>query len=68
MNYNYIYFNLQKLLQAALGPIDVAWQELQHALKNKARADCLFFVYFLEFFKYFYCQSYSQIFKYCMYK
>ena len=35
INYNYIYFHLQKL---QLGPIDAAFQELQYALNNSVRA------------------------------
>ena len=35
MDYNYIYFHLQKL---QLGSIDAACQELQYPLKNSARA------------------------------
>ena len=48
MNYNCIYFHLKKL---QLGPIDAAFQELQYALKNSARAN--FFSFFLIFLMYF---------------
>ena len=44
MNYNCIYFHLKKL---QLGPIDAAFQKLQYALKNSARAN--FFLFFLLF-------------------
>ena len=44
MNYNCIYFHLKKL---QLGPIDAAFQKLQYALKNSARAN--FFSFFLSF-------------------
>ena len=43
MNYNCIYFHLEKL---RLGPIDAALQKLQYALKNSARAN--FFLFFLR--------------------
>ena len=39
MNDNCIYFHLKKL---QLGPIDAAFQKLQYALKNIARADFFF--------------------------
>ena len=42
MNYNCIYFHLKKL---QLGPIDAAFQKLQYAIKNSARAN-----FFLSFF------------------
>ena len=45
---NCIYFHLKKL---QLGPIDAAFQELQYALKNSARAN--FFSFFLLFLMYF---------------
>ena len=48
MNYNCIYFHLKKL---QLGPIDAAFQKLQYALKNSARAN--FFLFFLLFLMYF---------------
>ena len=38
MNYNYIYFYLQKL---QLGPIDAAYQEPRYALKKSAGANIL---------------------------
>ena len=41
MNYNCIYILLKKL---QLGPIDAAFQKLQYALKNSARAN-----FFLSF-------------------
>ena len=44
MNYNCIYFHLKKL---QLGPIDAAFQKLQYALKNSARAN--FFSFFSSF-------------------
>ena len=44
MNYNCIYIHLQKL---QLGPIDAAFQKLQYALKNSARAN--FFSFFNVF-------------------
>jgi hypothetical protein len=48
MNYNCIYIHLKKL---QLGPIDAAFQKLQYALKNSARAD--FFSFFFLFLMYF---------------
>jgi hypothetical protein len=47
MNYNCIYFHLKKL---QLGPIDVAFQKLQYALKNSARAIFFFFSSFSNIF------------------
>ena len=44
MNYDCIYFHLEKL---QLGPIDAALQKLQYALKNSARA--IFFLFFFFF-------------------
>ena len=41
MNYNCIYFHLKKL---QLGPIDAAFQKLQYALKNSARANFFLFI------------------------
>jgi hypothetical protein len=59
MNDNCIYFHLKKL---QLGPIDAAFQELQYALKNSARAN--FFPSFSSvFFDCFYRRSYSKILK-----
>ena len=46
MNYNCIYFHLKKL---QLGPIDAAFQKLQYALKNIARANFFFLMYFRVF-------------------
>ena len=43
MNYNCIYFHLKKL---QLGPIDAAFQKLQYALKNSARANFFSFSFF----------------------
>ena len=48
MEYNCIFFLLKKL---QLGPIDTAFQKLQYALKNSARAN--FFSFFLLFLMYF---------------
>ena len=50
MNYNCIFFLLKKL---QLGPIDVAFQKLQYALKNSARANFSFFLLFLMYFRLF---------------
>ena len=47
MNDNCIYFHLKKL---QLGPIDAAFQELQYAPKNSARANFFFFSYFSNVF------------------
>ena len=47
MNYNCIYFHLEKL---RLGPIDAALQKLQYALKNSARANFFFFFPFSNVF------------------
>ena len=47
MNYNYIYFHLKKL---QLGPIDAAFQKLQYALKNSARANFFLFFFFSNVF------------------
>ena len=46
MNYDCIYFHLEKL---QLGPIDAALQKLQYALKNSARANFFFLMYFRLF-------------------
>jgi hypothetical protein len=43
MNYNCIYILLKKL---QLGPIDAAFQKLQYALKNSARANFFLFFFF----------------------
>ena len=43
MNYNCIYFHLEKL---QLGPIDAALQKLEYALKNSARANFFLFFFF----------------------
>ena len=43
MNYNRIYIHLKKL---QLGPIDAAFQKLQYALKNSARAIFFLFSFF----------------------
>ena len=50
MNYDCIYFHLEKL---QLGPIDAALQKLQYALKNSARANFSFFLLFLMYFRVF---------------
>ena len=47
INYNCIYFHLKKL---QLGPIDAAFQKLQYALKNNARANFFFFPSFSNVF------------------
>ena len=61
MNYNCIYFHLKKLQQ---GPIDAAFQKLQYALKNSARANFfLFFFFFYCILDCFYRRSYSKNFK-----
>ena len=58
MNDNCIYFHLKKL---QLGPIDAAFQKLQYALKNSARANFfLFFFFFWCIFDCFYRRSYSK--------
>ena len=49
MNYNCIYILLKKL---QLGPIDAAFQKLQYALKNSARA-IFFLLLFLMYFRLF---------------
>ena len=49
MNYNYIWFHLQKL---QLGPIDVAFQDLQYALKNSSRD--IFVPFFPSFYHVFF--------------
>jgi hypothetical protein len=61
MDYNYIYFHLQKL---QLGSIDAAYQDLQYPLKNSARAIFFSFLIFLFcYFLLFFSRSYSQSFK-----
>ena len=66
INYNYIYFHLQKL-QLSLLVIDATLQELQYALKNSARAKCvplfLLFLLYFEVFSLSILLEYSQIFK-----
>ena len=60
MNDNCIYFHLKKL---QLGPIDAAFQKLQYALKNSARAN--FFLFpplFLMYFRLFLSSNLQQIF------
>ena len=47
INYNCIYFHLKKL---QLGPIDAAFQKLQYALKNSARANFFFFLMYFRLF------------------
>jgi hypothetical protein len=47
MNYNCIYILLKKL---QLGPIDAAFQKLQYALKNSARANFFSFFSFSNVF------------------
>jgi hypothetical protein len=65
MNDNCIYFHLKKL---QLGPIDAAFQKLQYALKNSARANLFFFLLFLMYFQHFLSSILQQIFSNCMYK
>ena len=60
MNYNCIYIHLKKL---QLGPIDAAFQKLQYALKNSARANFfLSFSFFLMYFRLFLSSILQQSF------
>ena len=59
MKYNHIYFHSMEL---KLGPIDAAFQELQYALKNSARADFFLFFFFFCILTCFYRRSYCQFF------
>ena len=64
MNDNCIYFHLKKL---QLGPIDAAFQELQYALKNSARANFFFFSSFSSvFLSVFIVDLTAKIFKLCV--
>ena len=65
MNDNCIYFHLKQL---QLGPIDAAFQELQYALKNSARANFSFFLLFLVYFCLFLLSILQQKFLNCVYK